>query len=109
MPFSRQDEKLAALQRRLDEVIAMHQQAADDNESLRVSSQLLCAMVSDLPQPEGSVLAHAHAFADGCMPCYHGAAVASCRLLRFHAKAKPVQMTTMVPPPGAGSEWRYGD
>ena len=35
----------------------MHQQAADENESLRVSSQLLCAMVSGLPQPEGSVLA----------------------------------------------------
>ena len=31
-----QAEKLAALQRRLDEVIAMHQQAVNESEALRV-------------------------------------------------------------------------
>ena len=31
-----QNEKLAALQRRLEEVTTMHQQATDENESLRV-------------------------------------------------------------------------
>ena len=36
MCWASQNEKLAALQLRLEEVTAMHQQATDENESLRV-------------------------------------------------------------------------
>ncbi len=40
-----QNEKLAALQRRLEEVTAMHQQATDENESLRVRLLLVICML----------------------------------------------------------------